>query len=156
MKQIILLLLLFSQSGYALDCRSASKYNEKADFTFTVIVGKPYCAMGPFSKQDYVLIADWWVENNELNILLNNIRSNRDIDISFYGYDNNLKKSLSSKIDGVDSVNYIKRFDKNGQPIIKENQRLNELKSREIDIKYAQICATFLREAIRDANGNDQ
>ena len=156
MKKLILLLLLFSQSGYALDCRNASKYNEKADFTFTVTVGKPYCVMGPFSKEDYEFIADWWVDDDELNILLNNIRSNRDIDISFYGYNSMLKKSLSSKIDGVNSVNYIKRFNKNGQPILKANKRLNELKSLEVDIKYAQICASFLREAMRDANGNDQ
>ena len=84
---------------------------------FPIIVGKPYCVMGPYSIDDYEMIADWWVENSELNILLNNIRVGRDIDLLFYGFNDGLKQSISSRIDNINTVNFINRWEKGGEVI---------------------------------------
>ena len=157
MKKLILIsTLLFSFNGWAEDCRNASKYNEKLKMNFPIIVGKPYCVMGPYSVDDSEMIADWWVESNELNILLNNIRVGRDIDLLLYGFNDGLKQSLSSRIDNINTVNFIKRFASDGQLILSVNKRLNELKSKEVNVESAQICIAIIREAKNRAKAQNQ
>ena len=157
MKKLILIsALLFSFNGWAEDCRNASEYNEKLKMSFPIVVGKTYCVMGPYSIDDSEMIADWWVENSELNILLNNIRVGRDIDLLFYGFNDGLKQSLSSRIDNINTVNFIKRFASDGQPIYSANKRLNELKSKEVNVETAQICIAIIREAQNRAKAQNQ
>ena len=109
-------LIVLVVSGPALaDCRTVAKYNKKIDMTIKVKHGDRHCVIRDWMAKDHMVLG-YWLDASTLNIVINNIRNQKDIDLAFYGFNKFQGANIAEQIDEAKKVRFVKMYSKFGIP----------------------------------------
>ena len=129
MKRIILAALvgvLVSGPAWA-ECRIVEKYNKKAKHTFQEKVGDRHCVVKDWMASDKMVLG-YWLEGSTLNIVVQNIRNFKDIDLAFYGFTDSAAKSIAKKVDEAKQVRFVKMYNRLGIPNLEIKQKMEHMR----------------------------
>ena len=121
-----LLFLLMHESAYS-ECRKVPIYEAKYDFTWYQTHGSYDCVLAEQMESDDMLAGYWFEEKpGTLFIVINNIRVGKDIDLDYYGFNENYINSLLKRIDNAKAIKLRRRFSYDGSVQPQIELRLEE------------------------------
>ena len=128
MKKLLLFCFTFFLISHLnAECRKVAVYEAKYDFTWYQTHGSYDCVLAEQMEADDMLAGFWFEEKTEtLFIVINNIRVGKDIDLDYYGFNQNYIDSLLNKIDNVKAIKLQRRFSYDGSLQPQVELRLEE------------------------------